>query len=486
MAENEVDIVIRTRAELEGAKQLEKSLSQQIGQAKALGQNFGELTGKLRQTQAAISSAVPEFGNFSRILSTLSVGGPIGLLGVGIAYIASAARNAKESLLAFGEAADRVGREDATKGRKQLDEYVKSVDRIKVAAAEATARIEGLKSAFAANKNAEDQIADATKARELAEVDALVASGKLGKPEAAIRKAEIEGRHAEGAAVRQLESIDVQEKLEASKMHAADVALSAQRQAVERFAQEKGLTGAKDSGELSEIAEDEKAQLKAARAQLKEKQKHLEEIGVSPDDFDEQGREKPGPWWQPFRFKYPEEMMAGPEVQQVRDLEQSIPLLESKASGARQRATDAQQLEDMRQKLKDAEDAARGQRQAFGFEKQGFDAQRRAIRGSLPQRLRALQLTTGAEVIGAVEQQDAAEQAELARAVKFNQETGMSAVPNIGPQISQAGQVVAQAVMQMGASFQDAMASILRAVNTQHQTTKGITQQLSRDSVLKQ
>src|SRR5437879_13508419 len=70
-----LDIVFNTRAELQGARQVEEQLQKQIGAAKALGQNYDELQAKLQRVQAAIKSgAKPEGPGLGEFLGKIREG----------------------------------------------------------------------------------------------------------------------------------------------------------------------------------------------------------------------------------------------------------------------------------------------------------------------------------------------------------------------------------------------------------------------------
>jgi hypothetical protein len=59
MADQTLDILIRTKAELAGAQAAARALEQQIGKAKALGQDYGALKTQLDKVNASIAAAAP-------------------------------------------------------------------------------------------------------------------------------------------------------------------------------------------------------------------------------------------------------------------------------------------------------------------------------------------------------------------------------------------------------------------------------------------
>lgn len=501
MAENEVDIVIRTRAELEGAKQLEKSLQGQIGQAKALGQNFHELTGTLRRVQGAISQAVPEFGALTRVLSTLSVGGPIALLGLGLAHVIAAAKNAMLAVREFGGAVQEVGREGLAKAQKQLDDYTESVNRLKVATEEAALKSDGLRQALTAQKTAQDQVEDARKGKELAEVDALVAGGGLSKEAGAIRKGEIESKFAKSAAARQLKFLDDNENLSKSQMLGSTFAVLQQREAMEQFAKEKGFatpTGPDDTisvydrmlktgksfeeireleksgvggfaggrkarslsgtdvSRLAQQAADDKRELEITLAQLKEEKDLLDKSGFGPSDFDNGAL--------PFALNPLDLLEPKQRAANIEGLEDRIPMLRSKLAQSQQRATDAAQLKKMQEDVEAAEAAARKEQIGFGNERSAADAQRSGLRGALPERLTSIGLTAAGEVAGSIHQ---AEQTRLAEALKHGFSTSSATT-----------QASTRLIL-------EAMNLFLRQQNIQNDAIKSMMQQLNRDSGLR-
>ena len=56
MADKDLEILIRTKAELAGAREAEAQLERDIGKARALGQEYGELETRLKRVRAALSA----------------------------------------------------------------------------------------------------------------------------------------------------------------------------------------------------------------------------------------------------------------------------------------------------------------------------------------------------------------------------------------------------------------------------------------------
>ncbi len=130
----EYEILFKTRAELQGARQLSEELQRQIGKLKALGQDASEVEAKLRRVNAAIAGAgkpsgpgmaemfgkvrehlgevVPGFAKLDGLMSKFA-GGAIGAVAGGFTLLAGALAAAKHSLAEYAEAEEHVAKLDA-------------------------------------------------------------------------------------------------------------------------------------------------------------------------------------------------------------------------------------------------------------------------------------------------------------------------------------------------------------------------------------
>lgn len=128
------ELIFRTRAELQGARQVEEQLQRDIGKAKALGQEYSELEKKLKQVQLVIGASkppagpglaeffgkireglgdvVPGFAKLDGILSKFG-GGALGGIAGGFATLAASLETAKHSIEEFANAEAHVNRLDA-------------------------------------------------------------------------------------------------------------------------------------------------------------------------------------------------------------------------------------------------------------------------------------------------------------------------------------------------------------------------------------
>ncbi len=119
----DLEIVIRTRAELEGARQAITAIEQEIGQAKALGRDYSALearaqavrkaigdhqagsgqTGWIGSIRNTIAEIVPGFARLDSVLGKL-VSGPLSLLGAGFGAIAVGFKAAKNAIDEWAQA----------------------------------------------------------------------------------------------------------------------------------------------------------------------------------------------------------------------------------------------------------------------------------------------------------------------------------------------------------------------------------------------
>lgn len=129
----EVEILLKTRAELQGARQLEEQLQRDIGKAKALGKEYADLDAQLKKVQATIAASkpagpgfgdvfgklreglgniVPGFAKVDGMLSGLA-GGTLAAVGAGFAVLAVAIETARRALHEFAGTQEAVASMDA-------------------------------------------------------------------------------------------------------------------------------------------------------------------------------------------------------------------------------------------------------------------------------------------------------------------------------------------------------------------------------------
>lgn len=393
MAENEVDIVIRTRAELQGARELKKELEQQVGRAKALGENYSDLTQKLHKVSQALSLAVPEFGKLTTMASR---GGAIGALGTVLLSVARAAIEAKNTVLAFGQVQEDAGFSATLRAKESLDDYTKSIKRMDAAAADAIAKLQGLATAMEAVNAAEERKAEAQQERDLAEIDAMVAAGGISKEAGEVRKAGVRANVLRAGATRQMEMLNFQESVGGGVANAAVFAAMVKRGEMQRFMAERGLTEADTPEKLGRLVEQDRTSLTEAVKQRAEIRERLSNIGLftTQSEMNQARRDKP-----------------------VADsLDQSIPGLRQVLNQSIGRLADAQKLKEMRDKLDELEGKATTARTSFATQQEVIRAQRGAIAPVLGNRVAAIGLTTGAGIIEEARRQES-KQAE--DAVKY-------------------------------------------------------------------
>lgn len=144
---NEIEIVIKTKAELSAAKQTADSLEKSIANAKILGKDYSEMESKLGKARKAISAfeaaqpkqgiighfkalneeltgIFPKLGQFEGFLGKLAMG-PVGIAAAGIGLLAGAVTAAGKALSEFSGKQDAIAKLDAALARSgQLtDEY---------------------------------------------------------------------------------------------------------------------------------------------------------------------------------------------------------------------------------------------------------------------------------------------------------------------------------------------------------------------------
>jgi hypothetical protein len=158
MPDNVVEILIKTGAELSGAKAAADALERDIGKAKALGKEYQTLAEKLGRARAVIAeyeNAQQKHGffevikehleeiipGFSRLESVIGkiVSGPLGILAAGFAGLAGAIDLAKEGLVEYAKAEEGVAKMDAAlaqrgllseESRESLHELAKEMQRL--------------------------------------------------------------------------------------------------------------------------------------------------------------------------------------------------------------------------------------------------------------------------------------------------------------------------------------------------------------------
>lgn len=123
MSENTVDVLFRTRAELQGARQFADELERQIGKAKALGKDYSELEGQLTKVRAAIKSSsgptlLDKLGEFA--------GSGTAKIAAALGTTASAVETLREAFSEFGGAQEVMAQLDAALAQAgQLSEPVR-------------------------------------------------------------------------------------------------------------------------------------------------------------------------------------------------------------------------------------------------------------------------------------------------------------------------------------------------------------------------
>jgi hypothetical protein len=481
MPDNTVEIVISTRAELDGVKNLKRELEGQIGVSKALGRDYSNLGSQLSKVNAAISKAAPEFSSLTGLIGKLA-GGPLTALASGLAIVARGILETKTRLAEFIQAEMDAGKA-AVDTKKLIDtskiseDYKHSLTRIKVAAGEAATKLEGLRREINALKDAEDVIATAKKDKDIAQVEADVATGKITPAQGDVKKAAIEGKSIQEGATRQKALLASEDNFAANEAEIKRyAAMIAQKEVDDIQGRLGGVTSAKPFEDLA--AHD---------------QKTLDDLQKLFDDLDAQIEQmrpmfKPQGFWEtlsaaalPWNTPTPAQTYEWKALneQQGRGSgtigRQQTVLNLSRAKEARVKA-DLARLPD----AKDAAEAAKDEAKAAGIQSENQrkinDAGRNAINQSLPEKLRPLSLRTGVTVLGHVEQQASADAAEFKR----NRGHGFQGVPNMGPQISSQGQIVARAIAKMGGSFEAAMMEILRAVQANTNRVQQLEQRASR------
>src|SRR5205085_9575730 len=98
MPDNEVEIIFKTKAELEGAQRLKTELEQQVGAAKALGKEHGELSEKLEKVNGALRHSGAELRGFGHLLHGVTRG-PIAAVAAGLGFLAHAIEESKDALI---------------------------------------------------------------------------------------------------------------------------------------------------------------------------------------------------------------------------------------------------------------------------------------------------------------------------------------------------------------------------------------------------
>jgi hypothetical protein len=142
----DIELVFKTRAELQGAKSVEDQLERDIGKAKALGKDFSDLEAQLKRVKSAIAAAgkpegpglgemfskireglgdiVPGFARLDGLVSKFA-GGSLAAVAGGFTVAAGAIETAREALNEYAEQEANVARLDAALAqRAQLtDDY---------------------------------------------------------------------------------------------------------------------------------------------------------------------------------------------------------------------------------------------------------------------------------------------------------------------------------------------------------------------------
>ena len=237
--ENSLDFTIRTRAELAGAEATATALEMQIGKAKALGQDYSELSAQLNRVQGAITNVQPElkkqnehlegsrllFTEINRILPGLghelhaAFLGPVGAV---IAF-ASVVDAAKSQLEAFNKALDDAAESDAAhnfaegiramndalaEGIKKIADYNEAIAKVathETTIARALGSQLGLMKAIAAER---DKEANAAEAAHKAEIERQEKGGEITPEQKAIQEAQLEIKAAQDEAANKRKDED--------------------------------------------------------------------------------------------------------------------------------------------------------------------------------------------------------------------------------------------------------------------------------------
>jgi hypothetical protein len=483
MPDNTVDIVIRTKAELDGVKAYAKELERSIGVQKAMGRDSSEMSAKLGQVRAALAQVAPELRGFSGLVGALISGGPVTAAIAVLGAFAGAIVSVRQKLSSLAEAEAEVGQVMGTV-RQQIDQtaplskYEKALARMATAADLATLKLQGLEETMAAVHAADDALAEAAKDREMAGIDLAVAGGRMSKAEGDIRKAEVEGSFMQGAAVRRKAFLTQKAENAARGMNVQEFAAMAAREDLAKFEGQMGFQDVGDAEQAQKAAEAEAAKqtgevqkLEGIRQQLEETIRSMEAWVKPKTKAERLGRGAAstifGALLGPFAFLKPALEQPTAEMlteyneaqEQLANLNQSIEGKTATADAAATRSANLKLLQRARLNAQQKADGAATTRTKFEGQRTAIEAERSAIDPTTRARLETLGLRTATSVIGDVEQQ--------------------ARVVDASPKISAQGQAVARAIAQMGNSFEQAMVTILQAVQ---QNTNRVNQLENRAS----
>lgn len=465
--QNSIEYVLRTKAELQGAKDFRAELEKQIGVSKALGHDYSDLTEQLNHVTHAIAHAVPELGHFTRLLSVLARGGPVAMAAAGLAAAGTAVLAIRQKLLDFANAEVQVraaveSTREAVDQSAISDKYRLSLETTAGAASLAAAQLEGLRGKMLALKSTEDEIANAAKDKDIQKVEADVATGKITKAEAEIRKAEIEGNHIKSGAARQKALLDNQERLGDIEKAVKEDSATAATGKVKSL---RDALGGVDANKLGEMEEDRDR--KAAR---------LKELKSARDQYDKEYEEM-RPKYEPRGFveKFSRFFHSGGNLEELakfKALKTALPTLDKDIALQEQKVAQASAtvsvvkgnlaaLPKLEEEAKRTRTDADTTGAKWDEQKKVIAGQRTAIDRVTSSQLNALSLRTGVSVLNAVNDQ---ESKNNSRAVEILHERSLGLSGNVAPRISGAGQAVTRAIDQMGKTFQDSFEATMERI----------------------
>jgi hypothetical protein len=414
------------------------------------------LSGRFNDLKASTSDVFKAIGRGIADTGVLQTG--LEVLGNAAEWYADKLGGAIKRTEGLGNAA--ITTKQQIDGATPSDSFAKSVERIKKAAQEATEQLEKMRAKLEATKSAEDQIADAEKGQKIAEIDAAVASGKMSKVEAAMRKGVIESDSVKEAAERQKNFLREQDQINAAKLAVADKAETEANKAVLTKQHQMQQSGSDIAlAKLKRDQEADEATRKAKAEQLGDLKPAAGVIGTAAYFLQKRKLES-----------------------EVADLDAIIekrkPLIEGEVT---KRENDKSSLKDLRTAAADATKAASDARTQYEQQHVSIQSQVGAIDRVTGLKLRTIGLETGVRVIG--DRTQAEEQARQTSARSAAEQAhGLSGIiSQTQPGIVRSGDAVAVALRNLGATIEGSMGSVLKAVQAVTARVSNIETRVNRD-----